>query len=90
MDAKNESKPILTGVYVRIEREQGWENLDLAQLQPAELAEFFGTKEKHELINWLVFLTGSVVATSFIAEKIKRELYQLEEARAHAYVEAKR
>ena len=72
MDATEESKPfrVETGLIVRIEREGGWGNFDIGQLQPAEIGEFFGTKERADLINWLVYFIGAVVGQCSIKGNI--------------------
>jgi hypothetical protein len=50
-----------TGLFVRIQRGEEWQNLDIGALNPAELSEFFAQKERHELINWIVFFVGSLM-----------------------------
>lgn len=49
----------MTGIYIRVQRGEKWESLDLAECTRPELATFFGGLTKPELIKWLqVILLG--------------------------------
>jgi hypothetical protein len=62
-----------TGITVRVERNGRAENVDIGTLNPAELSDFFRTKEKHELLNWLVFLMGGLFGQALKIKALEKK-----------------
>jgi hypothetical protein len=45
-----------SGFYLRVQRDGKWQSLDIAEMTRLELEQFFQTREKEELIRWIVAL----------------------------------
>ena len=56
----------MTGAYVRIERGNKWENVEVEYLTRKELEETFHDRGHEELINWIEMLCNKVRENSEI------------------------
>ena len=43
-----------TGIFVRIEREDKFQNLDITELTNSEIENLFEDKDKHDVLQWLI------------------------------------
>ena len=43
-----------TGIFVRIEREGKFQNLDITELTNSEIENLFEDKDKHDVLQWLI------------------------------------
>ena len=50
-------------LFVRIQRDGRWQNLDLTELTEPELKEFFSSFEKEKLISWIISIISWIKKT---------------------------
>lgn len=50
----------MTGMYLRVKRENSYENIEIEYLTPDELNELFKDKEPTELIRWIIALSSVI------------------------------
>lgn len=60
----------MTGMYLRVKRENKYENVEIEYLTPNELDELFKDKDSTELIKWISALASII---QDIAETIYKE-----------------
>jgi hypothetical protein len=48
----------MTGFFVRVERDEHWESVEIDQLSDAEVQRFLAGRTEAELVRWIVGLVG--------------------------------
>jgi hypothetical protein len=48
----------MTGIFVRVERQGHWENVELDQCSEAEIRQVLEARTGEELVRWIVTLVG--------------------------------
>ena len=75
----------MTGAYMRVQRDDKWENIEVEHLTDAELVEKFKDRPTEELLSWLQMLCGAIrhveplirsLEEEGIIQRVSREEYE--------------
>jgi hypothetical protein len=55
----------MTGSFVRVQRDNKWENIEIEYLTQDEREEFFSNKSHSEILNWIDLLCKNIVEVEY-------------------------
>lgn len=63
----------MTGAYLRVRRNDKWENVEVEHMTDDEIREKFATREPQELINWMIMLCQKIRQIEPLLEQLEAE-----------------
>jgi len=63
----------MTGTFLRVKREDKWENIEIEYLTPDEIQSIFLNKESEELVSWLTHLVAQLRPIAEIIDDMAKE-----------------
>jgi hypothetical protein len=59
----------MTGAYLRVNRNDKWENIEIEYLTDEEIDEVFGKAENEEMRRWIKFLVNQLYSIATFIDK---------------------
>lgn len=63
----------MTGAYLRVKRDNKWENIEVEHLTFEELTAAFEQRDQHELVNWMWMLCGRLRQLEPLLDDLERD-----------------
>lgn len=63
----------MTGAYLRVQRGENWENIEVEHLTEAELVEQFKDRPAEELLSWIQMLCGAIRHVEPLLQSLENE-----------------
>lgn len=58
----------MTGIFMRVRRDERWQNLDITEMTDAEIADAMSGRDASELSRWVVALAGWIRDNVVVAQ----------------------